>query len=400
MSATVNLKLWKYRPQKDGTYPIYVRITKNRKSSWQSTNISVRLKDWDDAKGKVKPSHPNSARLNALLKQIELKYQNDVVAIENEDLSVGIRRIKTMIYGQDEKNFMSVAYELLSRYKSEGKISFHDKAASIIRKFRSYMNSADFSFQDIDIRLLINYQQYLIEEYHNKPNSVNSNLKFIKTVFLYAQRMEYIPLHVNPFLKYKFLKVQTERGFLTPEEIAAIENLDLEGKHNLARAKDIVLFQYYSGGLRISDVLLLQPDNIYDNRVFITIKKTGKQTSHKLMPKALEIADRYMQMGKEFIFGYLSDGLDLDDLIKVDAEISSKTALINKYLKEIGELCGIKKTVSTHIFRHSFATNALQQGMSLDVLQSILNHSNIRETQIYAKVLDKKVDAEIDKLNL
>lgn len=134
-------------------------------------------------------------------------------------------------------------------------------------------------------------------------------------------------------------------------------------------------------------------------RIFITIRKTGKQTSHKLTPKALNLVEQKMKEGKKYIFGYLPDDLDETDVVRVDGEISAKTALINKALKKVAEKASITKNLTTHMFRHSFATNALQQGMSLDVLQSILKHSNVRETQIYAKVLDKKIDAEIDKLH-
>ena len=187
---------------------------------------------------------------------------------------------------------------------------------------------------------------------------------------------------------------------LTPEEIHAIYASECATVPFLQKAKDIVLFQYYSGGLRISDALLLQWENIIDERVYLTIKKTGKQTSHKMTNKAMEIARKYSEKRNRFLFGYINEQIDLADPVELDREISAKTALINKALKRIAKIAGLNKRLTTHLLRHSFATNALQQGMSLDVLQSILKHSNIRETQIYAKVLNQKVDAEIDKLIL
>ena len=400
MSATINLKLWKYRAKKDGSFPVYIRITKNRKSTWQSTDIAIKAKDWDDTKGKVKPSHPNSARLNALLNQLELQYQTDLIDIENGQSTMSVRGIKQKFNGQDAKNFTLTAKEIYTSYKIQGQIASYDKARSIVKKFTTYMHSENFTFQDIDIRLLLRYQAYLIEEKKNKPSSINRELKFIKTVFLYAQRMEYIPLNVNPFINFKFLKAVSERGFLTPAEITQFEQANCEAIPFLEKAKDIALFQYYSGGLRISDALLLKWENIIDGRIYLTIKKTGKQTSHKITDKALLIAAKYKANATSFVFGYFKDDLDLNDPVKVDGEISAKTALINKALKRVGAIGRIEKRISTHLLRHSFATNALQQGMSLDVLQSILKHSNIRETQIYAKVLNYKVDAEIDKLNL
>ncbi|MES1198195.1 MAG: phage integrase SAM-like domain and Arm DNA-binding domain-containing protein, partial [Chitinophagaceae bacterium] len=238
MSATINLKLWKYRQKKDGLFPIYIRITKNRKSSWMSTNVSVKAKEWDEFKGRVRPGHPNSARLNAYLKQVELKYQNDIIEIENKNLQIGIRGIKQKLLGNDSSLFMLVAKELIASYKMQGKIAYHSRSVSITNKFKDYMHSETFTFQDIDIRLLISYQTYMIDKLQNKPSTINRDIKFIKTVFLYAQRMEYIPLDINPFLKFKFLNAVSERGFLTPEEIVLIEKSDCANTAYLQKAKD------------------------------------------------------------------------------------------------------------------------------------------------------------------
>lgn len=388
------------RAKKDGRYPIYLRTIKNRKVSYVSTNVSVLTKEWDAAKGKIKTCHPNSARVNAFLRTLEQEYSNNIMEIESTQLDISLKGLKRRLNGSDSVNFIEVARELYNKYRTEGKIASSDRAGSVINKFIGYMKTETVYFQDIDIKLITNYQNWMLEKLNNKPSSSNRDLKFFKTVFNYAYRMEYIPATLNPFLNYTFLKTRTERGFLDLNEIALIEQTDCSAIPFVQKAKDISLFQYFSGGLRISDVLRLTWDNIIDGRVHLTIMKTGKQTSHRLTPKALEIIAKYRSLNNKFIFGYLSNDFDLNDLIKLDAAISSNTAVVNNGLKRIGMLTGLKKRLTTHLFRHSFATNALQQGMSLDVLQKILNHSNIRETQIYAKVLNQKVDAEIDKLNL
>ena len=388
------------RLKKDGTYPIYIRSIKNRKVSYVSTNYSIPEKDWDEKKGKVKSSYPNSARLNAHLRHLEDEYIKKVLDIEDSELDISLKGIKRKLLGDDSANFSNVAREIAQSYKINGKIGTSAKVTSIINKLIAYMHSEAFTFKDIDIKVLMNYQRYLIEKLNNKPTTVNKDLKLIRTVFLYAQRMDYIELNTNSFLKFKFLKEHTERGFLVPDEIRLIEERDCSKIPYIQRAKDIILFQYYSGGIRISDVLLLKWDNIIEGRVHLTIRKTGKQASHKLTAKAIAIIEKYKPLKTEFIFGYLNNGFDLKDLVRLDNTISSCTAVINKALKKIAEMCEINKRLSTHLFRHSFATNALQQGMSIEVLQRILKHSNIRETQIYAKVLNSKVDAEIDKLSL
>lgn len=400
MATIITLIQMTQRPKRDGTYPIYIRSIKNRKASYVSTNYSIPQKDWDEKKGKVKSSYPNSARLNAQLRHIEDEYSKKVLGLEESELDISLKSIKKKLLGEDSANFCNVAREIAHSYKINGKIGTSAKVKSIINKLIAYMHSEAFTFKDIDIKLLTNYQTYLIEKLKNKSTTVNKDLKFIRTVFLYAQRMDYIEITTNPFPKFKFLKENTERGFLLPEEIKVIEECDCSNIPYIKRAKDIILFQYHSGGIRISDVLLMKWKNIIDGRVHLTIRKTGKQASHKLSLKALAIIEKYKPLETEYIFGYLKNGFDLTDLVSLYNSISSCTTLINKALKKIAQICDIDKRLSTHLFRHSFATNALKQGMSLEVLQSILKHSNIRETQIYAKVLNSTVDAEMDKLNL
>ena len=95
----------------------------------------------------------------------------------------------------------------------------------------------------------------------------------------------------------------------------------------------------------------------------------------------------------DYIFDFCGKGRKLENSIEaIDNYISSTTALINKYLKKISTKIGINKNLSSHIFRHSFAVNALEKGVTMERLQGILKHSDIRETQVYGKVQSKEVD--------
>ncbi len=91
--------------------------------------------------------------------------------------------------------------------------------------------------------------------------------------------------------------------------------------------------------------------------------------------------------------------LDMNNPRLVDNEISSATAYINKNLKIIAGKVGIEKPLSFHISRHTWATRALRKGISIDKVSKIMGHAAIRETQIYAKIVNEELDKAMDVFN-
>jgi integrase len=162
------------------------------------------------------------------------------------------------------------------------------------------------------------------------------------------------------------------------------------------------VFASYAGGLRVSDVLQLQWKNFEGEHLLFTVKKTGQQLSIKLPNKALEIIEKYKPkkpLPQGFIFPMLSDGLDMNNPRLVDSGISSATAYINKNLKIIAKKAKIEKPLSFHISRHTWATRAIRKGISIDKVSKIMGHAAIRETQIYAKIVNEELDKAMDVFN-
>ena len=163
------------------------------------------------------------------------------------------------------------------------------------------------------------------------------------------------------------------------------------------------VFASYAGGLRVSDVLQLQWKNFDGTHIHVAVKKTAQQLSFKLPEHALEIINRYKPVKpspESFIFPMLPESLNLNDARSVNTSISSATAYINKNLKLIAQKVGIEKPLSFHISRHTWATRALRKGISIDKVSKIMGHAAIRETQIYAKIVNEELDKAMDVFNV
>lgn len=184
----------------------------------------------------------------------------------------------------------------------------------------------------------------------------------------------------NPFALYHVDPDHKEREFLTLDELTAMTDIKLEDP-NMAFARDLFIFGCWTG-ISFIDIKNLTEDNIsmVNSAPWIVSKrqKTGVPFQIKLMDIPMQIVERYKSFRK---------GNHLFNIGNLDG--------INKRIKKVAVMCGIKKRVSFHVSRHSWAVLALEYGMPIESVSKILGHTNITTTQIYAKVTSTKLDHDI-----
>jgi integrase/recombinase XerD len=399
--ASVAIVYRKDKLNSRGEAPIHFRIIKDRKINYVSSGKMLHEKYWDDKKNRVRGSYPNSMRLNNYLLEKYREVNDAVLEDETNFKSLTSRKIKEHIYGKQPIDFFTFANKSITKYLAEGKIGTHDKALSILRKLKTYNNENPLFFQDINYGFLEKYERYLRTVLNNKTNTIHKDLKFFRKIFNDAIREDLIDISQSPFLRYKLQQQKTNRVYLTEEELKMIENLNLEEGSLLDKHRDMFVFAAYSGGLRVSDVLQLQWNNFDGTHIRITIRKSAQQIAIKLPNKSLEIIKKYKSNEKDypFIFQMLPSNLDFKNLRQVDASISAATAYINKNLKIIAKRADVKKHMSFHTSRHTFATLALTKGMSIDKVSKAMGHAAIKETQIYGKIISEEMDKAMEIFN-
>jgi integrase/recombinase XerD len=191
----------------------------------------------------------------------------------------------------------------------------------------------------------------------------------------------------NPFKKYQITYSKSTRTFLNEEELVAIETKEFD-LTRLEIIRDIFVFSCYTG-LAYIDLKRLTTDHIsvgMDGEKWIHFmrQKTSTPFSVPLLPKALELVEKYKDHPRSF----------QDQLLPVFS--NQKT---NAYLKEIATLCGVKKTLTFHIARHTFATTVtLTNGVPIETVSKMLGHTKLATTQIYAKVVESKIGEDMAML--
>jgi integrase/recombinase XerD len=364
--------------------------------------IYLKVKDWDPKEKKVKKSHPNSSRLNALIAKRVSDAEGVTADLETKSKTITSKKIKEEILGKEPVEFFPYADKYIQSLETSSKVGSLRRAKSVIKKMKDYQNGVPLYFDEINVKYLKDYEEYLLSKLDNKQNTVHQNLRIIRKLINDAIREDILTRNDNPFYKFSLKLEKTSREFLTEEELKKIEDLDLPKDKVINGHRNIYVFAAYTGGLRISDVLTLRWENFDGERINLNIQKTKTHLSIKLPNKALEIIKTYKPEKinpKDFIFPFLDKNLKLEDPKVLYQAISAATAYTNKDLKTIAQKAGIEKHISFHTSRHTFATAALRKGIRIEYVSKLLGHANIKETQIYAKIVNEELEKAMEVFN-
>lgn len=396
--SSIKLLLRKDKINQKGESPLYLRITKDRRSKYVSLQIRIKPEQWDEKKDRVRRSHPNSVRLNNYLQQ--KLAEASAAALEQGDLATfSLQRVATQVKDDSPVDFFAFFEQELERRLKAGKVHHYRKGKSVLKKLRKFWSRPTLPFTSISVSFLKSFKAHLQEVYQNKHNSILTDIKAMRKIYMDAIDEGLVGEENNPFTKFKMTWEETQKPYLTEEQLARVEQLPLVPGSNLDHHRNMFVFSTYVGGLRISDVLQLRWRNFTGTHIELLIQKTGNPLSIKVPGKALKILDQY-QLPKPhpeaFIFPVLKLKADEVDPLKVFKAISSATAYTNKELKEIGKRTEIPFSFSFHTARHTWATRALRKGMRIEYVSKLMGHKKLKTTQVYAKIVSEELDKAMD----
>jgi site-specific recombinase XerD len=400
--ASIDLILRKDKTKRNGNVPVYLRILKDRKAQYISLKEAVIPELWLEDAQEVDKKHPNAKWLNAKFIKRKSETKDMILQAEERARNVRTQELKAEVIGAPPVDFFEFGKTFLRKYDIPGKIGTYRARKAMLGKFKSYVAGKPLYFDNFSVTVLTDYIEYLRKSLKNGEATIQTNLKFLHTIFNQAIKENIVTLNENPFLKVRVKAETSRREYLTIEEIEAIKKLDIDSSTKMFHHRNMFLFSCFSGGLGIREVLMLKWGDIRDERLYFQRKKTGHLNSFPLTEQGQEIINYYRKQnksakGSHFVFPAMSNTKDYGDPNYLHNAISSQTTLMNKSLKRIQEKAALSKRLSTHLARHTFATAALMKGIPVDQVQIILGHSNIRETMIYAKTLNKGIDDSMKK---
>jgi integrase/recombinase XerD len=401
MIPGVSLFVFKSKVTKNGEVKIYIRFTKNRRCSYICTNISVPMKCWDFRHQRLRPSYKLANPTNMLLerKMSEIREQLMIKALHSKHITH--RQAKSLAIKKSELSFFAIADAYVDQITKAGQVGSADKIRSIFTKFEHYLGNRNITLYEIDETVLIEYQAYLKNKLGNSVTTIHTNLKSIRRVFSIAVEKGIIGIESDPFKKIKLRSEKSIRPFLTEEETKSLIDLKLEQGSSLERSRDVFVWTILSGGMRISDVLLLRKKHIDGQFITTRIKKTGVPHRIKMPPKALEILEKYSASipgGDGYVFQMVPESIFNADANSIDKAVCTATANYNRDLKKLAKMVGIDKSLSSHIARISFITMAVASGIDMTTVKNIAGHADLEMTAHYSKYVDNQGNAALERL--
>jgi len=390
------------KANKEGLYPLAIRITKNRKSTYHYIGHYIDLKDWDENKLRVKKSNTNSVRLNNLLATKLLEVNKALVDLQSDKKDYSANQIKESLYSDSKSStFYEVANDFLFELEANNKLAQLSADKVRVNHVINFNKSKQLTFPEIDEPFLRKFKIYLKKEFNLSERSVVNNLVVIRTIYNRAIKTGLVDRKLYPFgsdkIRIKF--PETEKIGLNKQDIIAFEtvkNLTDSETH----ARNVWLFSFYFAGIRAADVLEIRWSDIYDERLHYRMNKNSKLLSLKIPEKALSILDYYKntkRSDEDFIFPELKKA-DLKDAKDVYAKTKTATKKFNKYLVEVAKKAKVKKKVTMHIARHSFG-NLSEDKIPIKMLQKLYRHSDLKTTISYqANFIHKDADDALDSV--
>lgn len=377
---------------REGKNPVMLRIYLNgERLSIGSTGISVIQSQWDNEKERLKGRCTDVLNTNLQLDNIASGLYNIFRKLElSENLS--LERIKSEFLGKqgDIVTFMQLFEKHNADVAKQVGISISSaslqKYTVCKRHFSEFLQTtykrSDIKLSELTFVVIKDFDIYLQTVAKQNANTATKTLKTLKTITILGQKLGV--LHHDPFLNHRFHLETVNRDFLTDEEILKIVNKEF-GIQRLELVRDIFIFSCFTG-LAYIDVSNLTPEHVVtlDDKQWIMTKrqKTSVETNVLLLDIPKNIIAKYSH--KTYRDGKLFPILT-----------NQKT---NSYLKEIADLCGIKKNLTFHQARHTFATMSLSKGVPIESVSKMLGHTNIKTTQIYARITNKKIEHDMEQL--
>lgn len=403
MASSIKVVFRKEKMSSKGDVPLYLRIIKDRKPKYIGLGISVPENLWDEENKRVKKGMQNSQRINNWIANKLAEAENQMLQMETSDKNISSSNIKANIIGKSSPNFFEYSETYMKLIKGKVTGSTLVKVNAVVGKMKEYCKQKPLTFEQITVRWLKEYEHHLRTEKKNKNNTVFANMKIIRRIINDAVRDRVIKLDENPFLHYKYSWEKTIKNFCSEEEILAIENVLLNPGTSLFNTRNAYIFSAYAGGLRISDICKLKKKNYDGERIFIYTKKCkGVPVSIKLPQKAINILNIYCKKGDnsdDFVFPFLDNALDYSDEDFLTRAIASQGPPLNNDLRKITKLAEVEKYLTFHTSRHTWATRALRKGMRIEYVSKLMGHSDIKTTQVYAKIVNEELDKAMDVFN-
>ena len=393
MSCTVNVLCYKSKILSNGEHPLMICISKESKRKYLSLGVSILPQHWDFEKNKPKRNCPNKDLIQRLINEKINLYTEHILELKTLNKEFTIANLIDKVNGVSSKCTVNQFFDIhIEQLKKEGRLKYASTFKELKNSLINFNFHLDILFSDIDVIWLKNYEVWLKSK-GLVYNSIGVRFRTLRAIYNKAIEDNIVKQEYYPFRAYKVSKLHedTVKRAITKSDIERVVNYKaLKGYTQLSI--DLFYFSYLCAGINFTDIAYLTKDNLIDDRLVYSRRKTKKLIKIPIQDKALNIIERYYTTNNYYLFPILSTFHKTD--IQRMNRINKVLRKVNKELKAIGEELNIPINLTTYCARHSFATVLKRSGVSTSIISESLGHSNEKVTQIY---LDSFENSQINE---
>ena len=378
-----------------GKYPIYLRISKDRKSIFFRTPYTAETKEWDSKKGIFNQNATNYLNKNRVLLKLIDQATNVVTELQQKKSCYTLTDVERAIRIESNPAYQNVYKfwdELIDEMIKAGRTGNAQVNRDTYNSVKKYNKKKVLNFNDITPTFLDKYEVYLRSR-NGTDGGISVRMRTLRALFNFAIKRGLIKPDNYPFKSYRISKLKGKgaKRALTYDDVVKIVNKDLSEHPELVDARNYFVFSFYTRGMNYADMMKLEWKDVIDGQIYYTRSKTKANFRIKILPPVQEILNYYIehQNGSKYVFPILLK----DDMSPTQIGNRKKKTLTryNQKLKEIAKLCKIEKNISSYVARHSYANSLKQKGISTDIISESMGHQNLAITQAYLKELDNSL---------
>ncbi len=408
LTTSVEAICFNYRPKKDNTYPIMLRLTKSGKRKYVSLGVSVKEENWDFNKNIPKRNCPDRDTILSVIEKRTAEYRAQIngFIVENKDytLETLVQRAESSVRNMTVGNYLDL---FISQLAKENRLGYAESFKGLKSSLLLYCKSLDIKFSAIDNQWLKGYELHLKKE-GKARNTIGIRFRSLRALYNKAIADEVVKKDYYPFDTFRVSQFheQTKKRAIKREDIKRIIDLDLRTITNyrspyLELGRDLFVFSYLSCGINLADMARIRYADIFNGRLQYHRKKTNKLITCKLQEPALKIIEKYRKekvTPEDYIFPILDRKVHKTET-QIRDKIRKANKATNKALHKIEEKLGLPIELTTYVARHSFATVLKRSGVSVSIISESLGHSSEKVTQIYLDSFDnEQIDTAMQNL--
>jgi len=393
----------------DGLYPIYLRVTIDRKSKFYSTPYKCTVKEWDRKIGEFNSKFRNHLSFNSSLRTLKDEATDVLEKLAKEQKIVTLIQFDNHYRARENSGMLFKEFfeKEIKTLEDNGQISYKISLnCTLVALVKFSKNIDKFRFEDIDAQFLEDFELFLRKS-GAEDGGIAVYMRNIRKVYNRAIKDKIVSKVHYPFSNgYQISKLKNKKvkKALTKEELDMIINFDISKALSILHARYLYIFSYYARGMNFTDLAELEWSDLEDMKFGYIRNKTKVNINVKLPENEIisEIINFYKNY-KIYDTNYIFPILKKDKKEYSDIELYNRKYSVRKYynkqLKKMLEILEIDKNITFYTARHTFATTALRNDVNIQIIKQSLGHKKLITTESYLEDFsNNEVDKVIDSI--